>query len=425
MTLTGYALPDASTIFRRVMENGIAVLIYENPAVESVMLYGSLRAGSMYEPISHSGLASMTGAALMRGTRSKDFDAIHSTLEDIGAEFDYGSGKYRLSFSGRSLAEDLRVLVDVLADTVRNPIFPEAEIEEERSKRITELKYAEQNTRYVAARAFREALYPEGHPYYYSTYGSLESLPTLTRSDLEGFHAAQYGPDEMIIVVVGAVKAEPTYRMIEDTLSGWSNPRQAAKPDTGQVASPQHLIRVHVPIPGKTQSDIVIGTIGPSRYDAAYRAATLANSILGEFGMMGRIGNTIREKLGLAYYAYSRLEAGEGPGAWHITAGVAPENVELAIEKTREEISRMLNEPVSEADLSDNQSYFTGRLPLRLESNGGIANTLHSMERYRLGLDYLSNYREDVYRITQADIQQVIQRYLSADHLVIATAGPR
>jgi zinc protease len=425
MTLSGYALPDSRTIFRRVMENGIAVLIYENPVVESVMLYGSLRAGSMYEPLALNGLASMTGAALMRGTQSRDFDAIHSTLEDIGAEFDYGSGKYRLSFSGRSLAEDLHVLVDILADTVRNPIFPESEIEEERSKRITELKYAEQNTRYVAARAFREALYPQGHPYYYSTYGSLESLPKLTRTDLEAFHAKQFGPDEMIIVIVGAVKAEPTYRMIEETLGGWRNPQQAAKPDAGTLEMPHDLLRIHAPIPGKTQSDIVVGTIGPSRYDPDYRAATLANSILGEFGMMGRIGNTIREKLGLAYYAYSRLEAGEGPGAWHVTAGVAPENVELAIEKTREEITRMVDEMVSEDDLADNQSYFTGRLPLRLESNGGIASTLHSMERYGLGLDYLVNYREGVYRITRADLQRVARRYLSADHLVIASAGPK
>ncbi|MEO1288689.1 MAG: insulinase family protein, partial [Chloroflexota bacterium] len=189
------------------------------------------------------------------------------------------------------------------------------------------------------------------------------------------------------------------------------------------LSPPQDLIRLDTSIAGKTQADIIIGTIGPSRFADDYIATQLANSILGEFGMMGRIGNVIREQLGLAYYAYSRLDGGEGAGAWSVTAGVAPENVDLTIEKARDEIRRLTTEYVSDEDLDDNQAYFTGRLPLRLESNYGLASTIHAMIQYNLGLDYLVGYREQIFSITRDDILNAAQHYFDADKLIISVAG--
>lgn len=423
MTIPTYALPNTATISQTKLDNGITILVYENPTVESVVIHGSLRAGSIYEALDRSGIASMTSASLMRGTQSRDFDTIHSTLEDIGAELDYGTGKYRLNFSGRALAEDLNVLVDMLADSLLNPTFPEEEIEEERRKRITELNYAQQSTRYMSSVKFRETLYPANHPFHYASYGSLQTLPEITPQDLHAFHQTQYGPDEMYFVVVGAVKAHDAIGLISDALGNWQNPNQVGAPNLPILTAPDKIIRVDAKIAGKTQSDIILGTISPSRYADDYLAATIANSILGEFGMMGRVGNIIREQLGLAYYAYSRLEGSEGQGSWSITAGVAPENIELTIEKAREELHRLITELVSKDDLDDNQSYFTGRLPLRLESNFGLATTIHAMMEYRLGLDYLLNYHDLVFSVTREDVLKAAQNYLNPEHLVIAVAG--
>ncbi|MCA9913315.1 MAG: insulinase family protein, partial [Anaerolineae bacterium] len=118
------------------------------------------------------------------------------------------------------------------------------------------------------------------------------------------------------------------------------------------------------------------------------------------------------------------LEGGEGPGAWQVMAGVSPENVALTIEKAQAEIERMGMELVTEEELDDNQSYFTGRLPLRLESNSGIANILEALERYGLGLDYLVKYSETIRSITREDILAAAQRYLRPENLVIAVAEP-
>lgn len=423
MKTLSFDLPRSETIQQQMLPNGLQILIYENPSTESVVIYGSLRAGSVYEESRLSGLASMTAASLLRGTKSRDFDAIHSALEDIGAEFEYSTGKFRLNFSGRALAEDLSTLINILADTLQNPIFPEAEIAEERQKRLTELNFASQNTQYVSGRNFREALYPKTSPFHYSSYGSPQSIAAIQAEDLRRFHQAQYGADGMILLIVGAVKTADAVKLVEDAFANWQNPQQSASPKLEILQPPQEIIRVDASIAGKTQSDILLGTLGPSRYADDFLAVQVANSILGEFGMMGRVGNIIREELGLAYYAYSRLDGGEGQGAWAISAGVAHENIELTIEKAREEIARLITDGVSEEDLEDNQSYFTGRLPLRLESNYGLASIIHSMAEYNLGLDYLVGYSDAIMKLTRDDILKAAQTYLHPDKLVISVAG--
>ena len=103
----------------------------------------------------------------------------------------------------------------------------------------------------------------------------------------------------------------------------------------------------------------------------------------------------------------------------------AADNVDLAIDSILEEIEILVSDEVSDEDLADNQSYFTGRLPLRLESNEGIASSIHSMQSYGLGLDYLANYRELIYEIGKADLLAAARRYLKQEQMVIAVAGPQ
>jgi zinc protease len=140
--------------------------------------------------------------------------------------------------------------------------------------------------------------------------------------------------------------------------------------------------------------------------------------------MMGRIGASVREELGLAYYAYSQIDGGMGPGPWSIAAGVNPANVGLAIERIIDELRRLTSEPVSDQDLSDNQAYYVGHLPLQLESNEGIAGTLHNMELYHLGLDYLITYRDQICSLTKEDLLAAARHYLNPNALVIGVAGP-
>jgi zinc protease len=174
----------------------------------------------------------------------------------------------------------------------------------------------------------------------------------------------------------------------------------------------------------KTQADIVLGTVGPARAADGYYAARLGDVILGHLGLMGRLGETVRDQQGLAYYAYSGLEAGLGRGPWSVRAGVNPANVDQAIESILAEIARLQDEPVTDEELEDGQDFLTGSLPLRLETNEGIAGTLLDMELYQLGDDYIIRFPDLMRAVTKEQIQAVAQRYLDPEHYALAIAGP-
>ncbi|MCC6564763.1 MAG: insulinase family protein [Chloroflexi bacterium] len=416
-------LPNSSNITRAVLSNGVTVLVRANPSVKSVVLVGQMRGGSLYESPQHNGLASMTAASLMRGTESRDLQAIASRLEDIGADFDFAAGVHHVSFGGKALAEDLPVLIDTLADCVMNPVFPSDQVDRLRGEVMTWLQYSLQDTRRQASRAFRESLYDASHPYHYSPRGTLESLPGIDAQMLKQFHASQYGPDGVTIVIVGAVDPAAAVDAVRAKLESWTAPDQAPARSVGSAANVDRTIHTVVPIPGKTQSDVVIGVVGPERRSPDFQAARIANSILGEFGMMGRIGDEVREKAGLAYYAYSRIEGGYGPGAWSISAGVNPANVERAVDLSLQEVRKMAAEHVTDTELDDNKSYFIGRMPLQLETNEGLAGAILSMETFELGLDYLVEYPAQINAVTADGVREAIQTYWTPDAVVVAVAG--
>jgi zinc protease len=228
----------------------------------------------------------------------------------------------------------------------------------------------------------------------------------------------------MIIVVVGAVKPSEAVEIVRGKFGDWQNTDQPPKPALPDVPALESVQRSSVHVPGKSQSDIILGVAGPSRYADDYRAATLANSILGQFGMMGRIGDEVREKRGLAYYAYSSVEGGQGPGSWNVSAGINPANVDEAIEAIQGEIRRIASEPVTDEELDDNKSYFTGHLPLQLESNEGIAASLLNIATYDLELDYLLTLRDKINALTRDDLLAAVQHYWKPDALVVSVAGP-
>ena len=167
----------------------------------------------------------------------------------------------------------------------------------------------------------------------------------------------------------------------------------------------------------------MMGTIGPGRSDPDYLNALLGNSILGEFGMMGRIGRSVREENGLAYYAGSSLTPLTYGGCWTVDAGVNPANVENAADLIMAELKRFTSERVSADELDDVKSFYLGSLPLSLESNSGTAALLMNIEAHHLGLDYLQRVPERVTAVTADSILAAARKWLDPEKLVRVTAG--
>jgi zinc protease len=399
------------------------VLARANFNSPSVVISGYLHAGGLLDSDEKLGLADFTSSVLMRGTQTRDFQKLYDELESVGASFGYNSGTHYTGFGGRSLVEDLPLLLDVMADTLQNPTFPKDQVEKLRAQMLTSLAIRAQDTSDMASLTFDELLY-DGHPYSRADEGWPETVQAITLNDLVEFHRKYYGPRGMVISIVGAVEPEKAVGEVERFLGGWQNEAQEDAPALPEFNPPAKTVQRHYSIPGKYQSDIVMGTYGPARNDPEYFPASLGNNILGQFGLMGRIGEVVREQSGLAYYAYSSLSAGIGPGAWYVCAGVNPSNLEKATDLIKQELKRYIDDGVTPDELADSQTNFIGRLPLSLESNGGVAGSLLNIERYNLGLDYYRQYPDLVKAVTVDNVRETARKYIDSERLVIATAGP-
>jgi len=417
------SLPGPEDIHRKVLSNGITILCRANFNSPSVSINGYIDAGSLFDTDERLGLADFTASALMRGTERHSFDSLYNELESVGASLGFDSGVHTTGFHGRALVEDLTLLFDLLSETLRLPVFPENEVEKLRHQLLTGLAIRAQDTSDMADLTFDEILF-RGHPYARPEDGFPETVQAITRQELIDYHRKAFGPHGMVIAVVGAVEPKKAMDTIERVLGDWENVSQANPPAMPELKRLKETVRKHVTIDGKSQADLIIGTNGPRRTDEDYLAALLGNSVLGQFGMMGRIGDSVREKSGLAYYAYSNLSAGIGPGSWSVSAGVGPTNVQRGGDLIIKELRRFIKGGVTKDELSDSQANFIGRLPLSLESNGGVTGALINIERYSLGLDYYQRYADLVDSVTRAKVLEAAQKYIDPDRLAIAIAGP-
>lgn len=423
MTDHSSALPGPDDITRMVLPNGITILSRTNFNSPSVVVSGSLEVGGLFDPDEKLGLADFVSTSLMRGTENSDFQSIYDSLESVGASFGFRGRTRTVGFGGRSLAEDLPLLLTMLSDSLRRPTFPVEQVERLRAQLLTGLAIRAQDTDDMASMAFDQIAYAE-HPYRRPEDGYPETIQAITRDDLVAFHKKHYGPKNMVIAVVGALDPKTIIEQVSDVLGDWQNADQPDLPELPPLKPLTETVRKHHVIAGKSQADIVMGVAGPQRKDDGYIAASLGNSVLGQFGLMGRIGDVVRERSGLAYYAYSSLSAGVGPGAWYVSAGVNPTNVQKAIDLIVEELERFVDQGVTADELLDSQTNYIGRLPLSLESNTGVAGALLNIERYELGLDYYRRYADLVCTVTLDDILVAARKHLDPQKLVIATAGP-
>jgi zinc protease len=421
--LSNYSLPGPDDITRVELANGIVVLTRPHFNSPSVTVSGQLRVGSLFDSDEKLGLADFTASALMRGTEYKTFQQIYDTLESAGASMGWEGGTHTTSFGSKSLVEDLDMLLGLLAEVLLTPTFPVNDTERLRAQLLTGLAIRAQDTADMASLTFDQLVYA-GHPYSRPEDGYPATIQAITMEDLKSFHRRYYGPLGMVIVVVGAVSPDNVIEKVTRTLGAWENPEQPMPPELPPLAQLTELVTQRVTIAGKSQADLVMGTAGPERSAPVYLAASLGNNVLGQFGLMGRIGDVVREKAGLAYYAHSSLSGGLGPGPWSISAGVDPENVDKAIDLIRQEIARFVREPVSAEELLDSKANFIGRLPLSLESNSGVAGALLNLERYQLGMDYYRRYADLVRAVSLENVLEAARTYLDSDRLGIAIAGP-
>lgn len=416
------AMPGKDDITRFTYANGVTLLTRPNFSSPAVVVRGYMLVGAVSDPLDKLGLASYTATSLMAGTAQNNFEQLNERIESIGASLSFSSGALSTTFGGQCLNEDLPTLLSLITEIFGQPAFPDKQINRIKGQILTMLDIQAQSTSDQADITF-ELLFYGSHPYALPVEGTIETIRAISRSDLVGFHQDYYKPSGMVLAIVGGIDPQETIRVVGDTLGAWQKEATKKQPELPKFSPPTETQRGHVPLKGKSQTDLIIGTLAPATMAEDYHIATLGNNILGMFGMMGRIGESVREKSGLAYYAQSVLGTGLGPVPWQVVAGVNPDNLDRAIQLINDELQRFSSEPVSQEELDDSRTQMIGRMPLNLESNAGVAQILLSMQRYQLDLDYLRDLPGLLNAVSREDILKVAQDYWKLDRLVITSSG--
>ena len=217
----------------------------------------------------------------MRGTAKRNFQAIYDALESAGASLGFNGATHTTSFSGKALAEDLPLLMELLAESLLAPVFPGQQVARLKAQLLTGLALRAQDTRAMASLTFDQIVYKD-HPYRRPEDGYPETVERITRDDLTAFHKEHYGPRGMVIAIVGAVEPRDAVQWVRAALGDWQNPRQPEPPELPPVTPLEETVTQKAEIPGKSQSDLVMGVAGPPRKADDFIAASLGNSILGQ-----------------------------------------------------------------------------------------------------------------------------------------------
>jgi len=408
---------------RSVLDNGVRVIAKHSGATPAVTVHASFEAGTVFDPPHEPGVAHFVSRTIDRGTASHTADEIAERLDNRGVALAVTVNRHALSLVCTCLVEDLDQILETIGDIVMHPAFPDREVDTRRGEIVTMIRQDEDNPAAMAAEGLLSLLYGPAHPYGRRPRGTVETVERISRSSLQAFHAARFTPDSLSLVMVGDLDAQRGIESASRTFAGW-NAAAGQGPQFPPI-EPAGARRVRViPMMNKAQADIACGFTTITRSDPAFYAYWLMNNIFGEYSIGGRLGDSIRERQGMAYYVFSALDANVIPGPLLVRAGVNPANVDRALASIDEEIARMAAEGPTDRELAESRQFLIGSLPRRLETNVGIANFLQMVEYFDLGMDYDVRVPELLGRVTRDEVHAAARAVLDPSRAAVVVAGP-
>jgi zinc protease len=417
--LTAAALGPQVT--QETLANGAALLVSEQRNLPLVLIRVVLDAGSRRDPAGKGGLANLTASLMTEGTARRSAQQIKDQIDFIGAGLDADADQDYAVLSLQVLRKDLDVGLDLLADVLLHPAFAADELARQRESALATLRAQEDDPTTVAQKAFQRTLYGDT-PYGHAVDGSVESVATITRPDVQRFYATYYRPAGAAVVVVGDVSADEIRPALLRALDDWdgSPPPPFVYPPF--TPPPAQTVRIDRPV---TQAGIVLGELGVARDNPDYETLAVMNYILGGGGFSSRLMDSIRTQAGLAYSVGSFFAAGKSAGPFEIIMQTKNASIGDAIARARGEVARIRDIPVSAGELEEAKRYLTGSYPLRLDSNNKIADFVAQTWFYGLGSNYADVYIARVNAVTGEDVTRVAREYLHPDRLieVVVTAG--
>lgn len=367
------------------------------------------------------GLAALTNGLLNQGVDGMDADQISQAFESKGAILDLNVGFDSASISLRSLTEKdlLNEVLKSFANLIAKPSFPEKALERQRSRTLVGLRSKLQSPGALAKDAFMQAVY-KAHPYSKPKAGYAKTVKSISQKDIISFYQKHYVAKNAIIAMVGAVDRKKAEQIAEQLTAdiklgekpkSLNNVQDLNKPDSVFIEHPS------------TQTHIIVGQAGLKWGDEDYFPLYVGNHILGGGGMVSRLFEEIREKRGLSYSVYSYFSPMRYKGPFLAGLQTKTEQKQEALDTLMANINKFIKEGPSEAELIAAKKNITGGYPLRIDSNKEILNYVAAIAYYKLPLDYLKTFSDNVNNVTTKQIKDAFQRRLSPDKFITVTVG--
>ncbi|MEH2244862.1 M16 family metallopeptidase [Nostoc sp.] len=411
------SLPEEFTL-----NNGLRVLLLSDRNLPTINLSGQIDAGTEFDGNQKAGLANLTANNLMNGTQTKNALTLAKTLEDRGADLNFGASREGASISGQGLSANLPILIQTLADVLENATFPADQLELSRQRALTSLKVQLDDPRGLGRQVFQQAIYPENHPFH--SFPTFESLKSITRDDLLGFYQTHYRPDNTTIALVGDFDPVKVKALLNQAFGKWQATGKPPVLKISTVPFPQTLTRLNKVIPGKAEAVTYIGYNGISRKDPHFYAALVLNQILGGDTLSSRLGTEVRDRQGLTYGIYSGFAAGINPGPFLIQMQTAPGDTQKAIASTVALLKQLREQGVTEAEFNAAKRSITNSYPVDLANPSDVSSIILDNAVLGLSRSEIRDFPQRIQAVTMAQVQKTIEDFIKPENLVIVTTGP-
>lgn len=403
-----------------ILKNGLTILLMEQHEVPIVSFSFIVKTGAIADPEGKDGLASLTASLLRKGTKTRTADQVAADLDFIGGQFDADASSDYTSGSAEFLKKDLNTGLDLLADVLLNPTFPEAEVTKMLAQRIDGIKAEKDEARGVIGSYYQSYLYGK-HPYGRPTDGDESSLTRIQREDAVKFFETYYAPGNTILAVAGDFSTPEMEKLLAQRFSGWkAGPVPATSlPDPAPFHGKKLLL---VDKPDSTQTFFQIGNVGITRNNPDRVQIEVVNTLFGgRFTSM--LNSELRINSGLTYGALSSFDRRRVPGPFVIFSFTKNKTTEQALDMTLDVLHRLHAKGFTEEELKSAKEYIKGQFPPRIETSDQLARLMATLAFYNLDQTEIDGYYGRIDAMTLADSKRIIGQYFPEDNLVFVLIG--
>ena len=414
------------TPLRDKLSNGLNVLFVSKPGLPMVAAGLLLKAGAMTDPSGRPGLANMTAAMVPEGTKSRSSQQISDEMEFLGSHLESEASREHVIVSAESLTSHWPDVLEIMADVVKNPTFPQRELDRLRKELQSDLKRVADDPVTIARRASRALVYGPKSKYGHPHDGTEESVEGLTRSEIVGHFKDRYGPDDATLVVVGDVSQHEMIEVVETHLGDWKQPVTQRKDEADNEEGHSGPTTIFLADkPGAAQSVIRAGHLTIPRSDTDYYALTMLNYVFGS-QPTARLFMNLRQDKGYSYGYYSMIDWVAGLSMLFAGGAVATAVTKESVVETLKEFADIRGaRPVTRNEFSAARDGMLKGFPSQFETQGQILGRLSSLAIFDLPDDYYSNYIANLAAVTLEEVHRIGAKRIDDDRLVVLVVGDR